>query len=103
MEFRLDSLLARLLLGAAIPVILFVAAALVAWFAIDRLIGALTLEKHSREVLVEALSQRQRFDEMRVAVQAASPGPGARLPASFHADHQEFRRLGDDVSRLIRD
>jgi PAS domain S-box-containing protein len=103
MEFRLNRLLTRLLLGAAIPAVLFVGAALVAWFAIDRLIGAVNQEKHSREVLVEALSQHQCFDQMRLAVLAASPGPAIQLPEAFTTDHREFQELGNQIIRLVYD
>src|SRR5262249_3701952 len=69
MESRLNSLLARLLLGSAIPLVLFVGVALIASIVILRLFGTLTLETHTHEVITHALLQQQKWDDLRSAVQ----------------------------------
>jgi signal transduction histidine kinase len=59
MNGRLNTLLARLLLGWGIPLVLFVAVALVAWIVTSHLLEALERERTSARVIDQALRERQ--------------------------------------------
>ena len=95
-------MLSRLLIGSAIPLVLFLVVGLVSGVVIIRLLDALRLEKHSHEVLSQALLLRQHLDTMRFAAESAPPGQIDRLPCFRKANH-EFARSARDLIDQTQD
>src|SRR5262249_61014783 len=81
MRFLLNPLLARGLVGSAVPLVLFTAVGLVAALVIDRLLDALRWERHAHLVLIEALQQRQRLEVMNEVLGNLPPEQVARSTA----------------------
>src|SRR5262249_58417260 len=67
MHRLLNTLLARLLIGTGIPLVLFLAVALVATIAIQRLNAGLWWEQHTHQVIEDALRLEQNLNTMRLA------------------------------------
>ncbi len=105
MNFRLNSLLARLLLSNALPLVLFVAVALVAGIAITRLYRALQAEIDSHVLVTQAFQLQDRLGEMRRPKPLLALGVGGDDPAASRIDFEDSRRefrlqLGKLKSRL---
>jgi PAS domain S-box-containing protein len=102
MRFLLNTLLARLLVGSAVPLVLFTAVGLVAAIVIDRLLDALKWERHTHQVLIEALHQRQRVEAMNDAISTLPPdrvaGSSAYKDArvAFLEHHRRLLELVED-------
>ena len=103
MNGRLNSLLARLLIGFGIPLVLFLAVALVAWFVTSDLLQALDWERHSNAVVIQALEQRQRLDRMHVAILKVPLGQRTTLPESYQVLRREFHQMGESLKDLVKD
>jgi PAS domain S-box-containing protein len=103
MNGRLNSLLARLLIGFGIPLVLFLAVALVAWFVTSDLVQALDWERHSNKVIAQALSQRQRLDQMRLAILTVPLRQRTTLPDSYQILRREFQQTAGLLNELVQD
>jgi PAS domain S-box-containing protein len=103
MKGYLNSLSARLLTGSGIPLVLFIGVALVSSIVIHRLFGALLQEKHSHEVLTQALLQQQKLEVMRLAVLEEAIGDGLTFSKNYPAARAEFQRHGDRLLELVQD
>ena len=103
MERPLNSLLARLLLGSAIPVVLFIGVALIATAVIFYLGEALRGEEHSREVIRLALLQRQELDQMRLAVRLFPLQRPKEIPESYQKSREKFHHLAGLLAQLTQD
>ncbi len=103
MDFRLNTLLARLLIGSAIPLVLFVGVAVVASVVILRLVGGLNLEKHTHEVITEALFQRQRAERMAHAVRADPAQHQVTVLAGYDDNRRAFREAGEAMLSRMSD
>jgi len=103
MNGRLNSLLARLLIGFGIPLVLFLAVALVAWFVTSDLLQALDWERHSNAVVIQALEQRQKLDRMHVAILKVPLGQRTTLPESYQVLRREFHQMGESLKDLVKD
>jgi PAS domain S-box-containing protein len=99
MRWSSNTLLSRLLIGSAIPLVLFLAVGLVSGVVIYRLLGALRLEKHSHEVLSLALLLNQHLDAMRFAAEADGPGGLKR----FRKAHDAFDEAGRTLLDMVAD
>src|SRR5262245_33263774 len=101
MRQRLNSLLARLLIGWAVPLVLFGAVGLVAAVVITRLLGTLALEKHTHEVIIQALHGQHQLERIRDAVAADGDRRRVARSQAYTQARQEFARilaqLGDKV------
>jgi PAS domain S-box-containing protein len=102
MNGRLNSLLARLLIGFGIPLVLFLAVALVAWFVTSDLVQALEWERHSNTVIIQALSQRQRLDRMHLAILKVPLRQRTSLPENYQVLRREFYEIGGQLKDLVK-
>ena len=100
---RLNTLLARMLLGSAISLVLVVAVGLVGILLVRSLLDTLSWQDHSRGVIIQTLFLQQRLDRMRAASASLLDQPGGKLPRDYLTLHQEWRRLLDDLARSVRD
>jgi PAS domain S-box-containing protein len=103
MRLRLNSLLARLLIGTCIPLVLFVAVALAAVLAIQRLSGALGREQHTHQVVDQMLRLRQNFSNMRLAHRGFGLMLAELLEAEYKENQGELRRRGAALQELVED
>lgn len=103
MNGRLNSLLARLLIGFGIPLVLFLSVALVAWFVTADLLQALEWERHSNSVVIQALSQRQRLDRMHLAILKVPLRQRTSLPENYQVLRREFCKMGNHLGELVQD
>ena len=103
MNGRLNSLLARLLIGFGIPLVLFLAVALVAWFVTSDLVQALDWERHSNTVIMQARSQRQRLDRMHLAILTVPLRQRTTLPDSYQILRREFQQTAGSLHELVHD
>jgi len=102
----LNSLLARLLIGSGIPLILFLAVALVAWVIFARLLNALAWEKHTHEAISQAQMRQQKLDRMRLAglAQRVLPAENRRPFAdSYRSNRADFHALGAELAHSTAD
>jgi PAS domain S-box-containing protein len=87
MRSLLNTLSARLLIGSAIPLVLFVGVGLIAAIAISHLLGALALEKRTHEAINKAFHLQKQVDRMGVAYSTGAKGVSSpayrRARASF--------------------
>jgi PAS domain S-box-containing protein len=97
-----NTLLARLLIGSAIPLVLFLGVGLVSGVVISGLLSGLRLEKHSHEVLSDALRLNQHLDAMRFAAESARPGTLERLPR-YRVARDELLRIGKKLRGEVAD
>jgi PAS domain S-box-containing protein len=102
MNGRLNSLLARLLIGFGIPLVLFLGVALVAWFVTAELLQALEWERHSNTVIIQALEQRQRLDRMHLAILKVPLRQRTTLPESYQVVRREFQQRGMSLKDLVQ-
>jgi len=103
MNGRLNTLLARLVIGFGIPLVLFLAVALLAWFLTADLVAALEWERHSNAVIIQALSQQQRLDRMHLGILKVPLRERTALPESFQSLRGEFHQVGKVLSTLVKD
>jgi PAS domain S-box-containing protein len=103
MELRLNTLLARLLIGFAIPLILFSAVAVVSYIVIDRLLEALERENHTHEVITIAQRMQQRLDLMRMDVERFPLRDADRLPRTYQESRTQFQELNRTLGGLVGD
>jgi PAS domain S-box-containing protein len=103
MVARLNRLSTSLLFGSAIPLVLFTAVAVVAWISIDRLLGALALEKRSNEAIVRALKQQQKLQQMRLTIYWASLQLPVQAQQTYQANRGDFHRLATELAELVED
>jgi PAS domain S-box-containing protein len=104
---RAHSLLARLLLGATIPLLLFLAAAAAGAVVIVQLLEALKWERHSQEVISKSLEQRRTLEGLRLcglALQSSPPPrPRSDLVAEFRHEHAAFQARCSELADLVAD
>src|SRR5688500_68795 len=70
MRAFLNSLWFRLLLGFAVPLVLFLGAALVSFFSIHRLLNSLEREQASQTVVIKISEAREQIEAMAAAKRA---------------------------------
>jgi PAS domain S-box-containing protein len=102
----LNSLLARLLVGSGIPLLLFLAVALVSWLMFGRLLTALGWEKHTHQVISQAQMRQEKLDRMRLAglaLRVLPPENRDPLADSYRHNRDEFHALGDELARGTKD
>jgi PAS domain S-box-containing protein len=110
MNLRLNTLLARLLIVSGIPLTLFLVVALVGGVAIARLRTALWWERHTLEVLVKALEQREHINQMSLTVSVAPLLEAEPLRNTYREQHAAFldssrqleQKLADNQPQLAR-
>jgi PAS domain S-box-containing protein len=98
---RLNSLLARLLLGGGIPLALFLTVALVGTIALYRLLDALSWEQHTLEVLVEVLGQREQLNEMHLASRVAPLLDAESLESNYRSVRRAYLRSSEKLESLV--
>src|SRR5262245_10729704 len=103
MRQRLNSLLARLLIGSAVPLVLFGAVGLVAAVVISRLMGTLALEKHTHEVIIQALHGQHQLERIRDAVFGSGDGRRGAESAAYTSARQEFARIFGQLDDKVQD
>jgi PAS domain S-box-containing protein len=103
MRLRLNTLLARLLIGTCIPLVLFVAVFLAAVLAIQRLNVALGLEQHTHQVIDEMLRLRQNFSNMRLAHRGFGLKPAQPFQNEYQANRAELRGRGAVLAELVHE
>jgi PAS domain S-box-containing protein len=92
MHRRLNTLLARLLIGTSIPLVLFVAVALVAAISLQRLSAALDEEGRAHEVIAATLRLDHCLNNMRLALRSPD-GAGE----DYDRNRRQFRELGEEL------
>jgi PAS domain S-box-containing protein len=103
MHAHLNTLLARLLINAAIPFVLFVAVALVATVAIRNLLDALRQERHTHEVIGRALYLQQKLDQMRLEIHRVPLLGAEGLSADYQAQRREFQATSRLLYEMVQD
>src|SRR5436190_10662973 len=98
MRSLLNTLSARLLVGSAIPLVLFVAVGLVAAVAISRLLAALALEKRTHEVIIQAFHLQKQVDRLRVA---RLPKGKGELPDDYLRARANFEHIGGELAAKV--
>ncbi len=95
---RFDSLLTRLLVGSAIPLVLFLAAVL-----IGRLVAGLQMEKHTREVIILDYKIRQPLERIQTIVQ--NPPASRRILdlSAYRASRRDFDSLAEQLRLKVSD
>jgi PAS domain S-box-containing protein len=101
MRFTANSLWARLLIGSAIPLVLFVGVGVVVAVMMTRLMTALRMEKHTLVVIRRAHQLHDDLAAMRSAVEAGSAG--AREHPRFRSGEANFRRTVNALLELVDD
>ncbi len=96
MRFSTNSLGARLLIGSAIPLVLFVGVGVVVAIMMSRLVGALRMEKHTLQVIRKAHLLREDLDAMRIAV-------ATHRRQRFHEAGRNFRDTAEALLELVAD
>jgi PAS domain S-box-containing protein len=100
---RLNSLLARLLIGTCIPLVLFLAVALAASLTVRRLHASLEREQHTHQVIDEMLRLRQNFSNMRLAHRGFGLALAQPFQAEYKTNQAELRRRGAALRALVQD
>src|SRR5947209_972811 len=92
-----STLRSRLLLSSAVPVLLFVGAALVAFVTIQRLLQTLELEQHSQRVIARAYDLEAKLTRM----EAAKRGYHLNGQVSFKEEYEtELHGAQDSLAEL---
>ena len=99
----LNSLRARLVIGAGIPLVLFIGVTLIALSVLYRLLDALTLERHSHQVVVQALKQQDQLHRMGLAVLYGSGTDPDLLKSNYEASRLAFLDANKAARDLVRD
>jgi PAS domain S-box-containing protein len=100
---RLNSLLARLLIGSGVPLALFLAVAVVSGIVMYRLLEAEGWEQHSLEVLIKALRQQERLDEMYRAIREELLPDAGDLRTIYERARRQFLQGADQLEKLVPD
>jgi PAS domain S-box-containing protein len=100
---RLHSLLAHLLVGSALPLVLFVGVGVIAWVMVTRLVDGLELEKHTREVIILSYKMRQPLDQLQALLQNPPPGPRVLEQEKYLKSRQEYDHLAEKMLELVAD
>jgi PAS domain S-box-containing protein len=100
---RLNSLLARLLLGGGIPLALFLTAALVGTIATLRLLDAENQEQHTLEVLVRAMRQKERVNQLYLATRDAPLLSADEWERRYETVRRDFLRKSVELEQLVAD
>src|SRR5262245_14614974 len=103
MRGKLNTLLARLLIGSAIPLVLFSLVGVVSGVVISRLLSALRLEKHSHEVISRALQMHQRLGAIRSRAETTPLGPPLLADERFRAARRGLRDLASQIAPDVVD
>jgi PAS domain S-box-containing protein len=103
MNLRLNTLLARLLIVSGIPLSLFLVVALIGAIAIDRLRTALWLERHTLEVLVKALEEREHINQMSLTVSVAPLLEEEPLRQTYRDQHKAFLESSQQLEQKVND
>src|SRR5437763_13406395 len=97
MQSFFSTLRLRLLLSSAVPVLLFVGAALVAFVTIQRLLQTLELEQHSQRVIARAYDLKAKLTRM----EAAKHGHHLTGQAAFKEEYEtELHEAQDSLAEL---
>ena len=102
MRWSINSLWSRLLIGSAIPLVLFACVGGVVAVMMNRLTTALRREKHTLTVIRQAHRLREDLDSMRIALEAAQ-GSGAGQHPRFLAGSANFRETTQHLLKKVRD
>jgi PAS domain S-box-containing protein len=102
MKTIFGSLRVRLLLGYAVPLILFLGAALVAYVTIQRLLVTLENEKQTEEVLAKAFQVKESIASMSAAECGHHLVGDMALRRRFEDEHREVRAILDQLHELVR-
>src|SRR5262245_56695358 len=103
MRGKLNTLLARLLISLAIPLVLFGLVGLVSGVVIARLLSSLRLEKHSHEVISRGLQMQQSLDAMRSRAETTPLGPPLAANERFRAARRGLRELANQLYNDVSD
>jgi PAS domain S-box-containing protein len=98
MRWSVNSLGARLLIGSAIPLVLFAGVGVVVAVTMTRLMTALRMETNTLAVIRRAHQLRQDLDDMRFALETAREVPVKKHPR-FLSGYTNFR----DTASALRD
>src|SRR5262245_14242524 len=98
-----DRLWPRLLLGFFVPLMLFLAAAIVALFAIQRLVAALEKEQHSEEVLTKTFAMQKSVLGMAAAKRAHHLLGREEFRADFERLRADFFKNLTTLQKLVAD
>jgi PAS domain S-box-containing protein len=99
----LDSLRARLLIGIGFPLVLFVAIAVVALNLFDRYGEVLSLERHSHDVILQGVQQKEALGRLGLIVQIGRVMKPSQLRDDYHLHRQTFLDANDEARRLVAD
>ncbi len=102
MRSLLNTLSARLLIGSGIPLVLFVTVGLVAGIAISRLLDALSRERHTHEVILQAFHLQKQLDRMRAAAREDHSRARSLSPPYFAA-REELSLLAAELEGQVSD
>jgi PAS domain S-box-containing protein len=103
MNLRLNTLLARLLIVSGIPLSLFLVVALIGAIAIGRLQTALWWERHTLEVLVKALEEREHINQMSLTVSVTPLLEAEPLRQTYRDQHKAFLQSSGQLERKPSD
>lgn len=103
MNDRLNTLLARLVLGWGIPLVVFLGMAGVAAAVISRLVGALDQENRAHEVIGKALAQREQITLLRLSVYQLSLTPLEDFEKKRAHARQGFAQVNEELRTLMQD
>ena len=96
----LNSLRARLLIGSGIPLTLFVGVALISLSVLYQLLDALGQERHSHQIVVQALQQQNQLDRMILTVQYCPAGDRAAWESHYEDSRKAFLEANDAAQGL---
>jgi PAS domain S-box-containing protein len=103
MRWSINSLGARLLIGSAIPLVLFLAVGMVVAVMIGRLLSALSVEKHTLVVIRQGQRLERDLDDLRYSLETvARPSAVAHHPR-FRSGTAAFRRTAGELLDLVGD
>src|SRR5262245_16654897 len=103
MDLRLNSLLARLLIGTCIPLVLFVAVVLVAVIRISLRSEALWWGTHTQEVLTLLRQQYEDLEGMRLEARGVVLELPDSSPENLEAIRRRFRDRGAQLIEVVGD
>ncbi|MCI0640672.1 MAG: response regulator [Gemmataceae bacterium] len=102
MRWKFNSLLARLLIGTGFPLVLFLAVAMVAGIAIQRLQSVLNEEQASHVFLNSFFELQDRVNQMRLANRGHALGLGLDVKALEH-DYMQNRGSFRQIAHALKD
>jgi PAS domain S-box-containing protein len=99
----LDSLRARLLIGIGFPLVLFVAIALVALNLFDRYWEVMTLERHSHDVILQGVQQKEALGRLGLIAHIGRILKPALLRDQYQLHRRAFLEANEEAHRLVAD